>query len=93
MLCRKTQQTSPKVDYTKIGRENFKEIKAFGMSLKHQLFSMPGMPISLATKTAAITEMVKTIENVIAVKVYFCHIYSIFRILFLEKPRQVVHVG
>ena len=33
---------------------------------------MPGMPISMATKTAAITEMLKTMESVIAVKVFFC---------------------
>ena len=64
------------MDYTQVGRENFKEIKAFGMSLKHQLFSMPGMPISMATKTAAITEMVKTIESVIAVKVFFKTVFG-----------------
>ena len=80
----KNHQTSPTVDYTQVGRENFKEIKAFGMSLKHQLFSMPGMPISMATKTAAITEMVKTIESVIAVKVFFEAFFG--QTIFLPNP-------
>ena len=53
-----------KIDYGACERETFKEIKAFAMSLKHQMFVMPAA-VTFHAKQASINRLISMMESLL----------------------------